>query len=265
MTASLRADSSDVRAFVEALAVKLEEAMPGAVSVERRRDGMFGPKRVRRIAVDAGGWRLELRADDGSIQTACSRLSGGIVLKREELTTDEWLRALGEALADAGAQQPDNAAGAGAPAQRIGDTMGFLRRDDDDSQNAPAPQDVATSDAPHAARYESGSLAGIPASGLDRIQRMKQEVARGFFTSDLSVNEFLLVKEAGFEPLGLVLGSSIYHIGFQQAGWNQNQEMGVLTAGDVSRARAGDDAHGGGGRPARRRRDRRRPPGHRPL
>jgi uncharacterized protein YbjQ (UPF0145 family) len=107
--------------------------------------------------------------------------------------------------------------------------MGFLRRDDDDSQNAPAAQDVATSDAPRAARYESGSLAGIPNSGLERIQRMKQEVARGFFTSDLSVNEFLLVKEAGFEPLGLVLGSSIYHIGFQQAGWNQNQEMGVLT------------------------------------
>jgi uncharacterized protein YbjQ (UPF0145 family) len=58
---------------------------------------------------------------------------------------------------------------------------------------------------------------------------MKQEVARGFFTSDLSVNEFLLVKQSGFEPLGLVLGSSIYHIGFQQAAWNQNQEMGVLT------------------------------------
>ena len=58
---------------------------------------------------------------------------------------------------------------------------------------------------------------------------MKKDVARGFFTSDLSVNEFLLVKQAGFEPLGLVLGSSIYHIGFQQANWNQNQEMGVLT------------------------------------
>jgi uncharacterized protein YbjQ (UPF0145 family) len=108
--------------------------------------------------------------------------------------------------------------------------MGFLRRDDDDAQNAPAPQDVAaTEQAPHATRYEAGSLAGIPESGRERIQRMKQEVARGFFTSDLSVNEFLLVKEAGFEPLGLVLGSSIYHIGFQQAGWNQNQEMGVLT------------------------------------
>ena len=43
--------------------------------------------------------------------------------------------------------------------------MGFLRRDDDDAQNAPAPHDVAaTEEAPHAARYESGSLAGIPES-----------------------------------------------------------------------------------------------------
>jgi hypothetical protein len=100
VTASLRADTSDLRAFVEALAAKLEQAVPGGVNVERRREGMFGPKRVRRIAVDAGGRRLELRAGEGSIQTACSRLSGGIVLKREELSTDEWLRGLGEALAE---------------------------------------------------------------------------------------------------------------------------------------------------------------------
>jgi uncharacterized protein YbjQ (UPF0145 family) len=105
--------------------------------------------------------------------------------------------------------------------------MGFLKRDDDSQQGQ--GQDVASAEAPHAASYQSGSMAGIPASGLERIERMKQEVARGFFTSDLSVNEFLLVKQSGFEPLGLVLGSSIYHIGYQQASWNQNQEMGVLT------------------------------------
>ena len=109
--------------------------------------------------------------------------------------------------------------------------MGFLKRDDDNTQRpgqavAPAGFDE---DAPHAASYEAGSLAGIPASGRERIARMKQDVARGFFTSDLSVNEFLLVKQSGFEPLGLVLGSSIYHIGFQQAMWNQSQELGVLT------------------------------------
>ena len=99
VAASLRADAGDTGAFVEALAVKLEEALPGGVSVDRRRDGMFGPKRVRRIAVEAAGRRLELRAERGSVQTGCARLSGGIVLKTEEMSTDEWLRALGETLA----------------------------------------------------------------------------------------------------------------------------------------------------------------------
>jgi uncharacterized protein YbjQ (UPF0145 family) len=80
-----------------------------------------------------------------------------------------------------------------------------------------------------AAPYRAGSLEGLPEAGRERLQRLKEDVASGFFTSDLSVNEFLLVKESGFEPLGLVLGSSIYHIGFQQANWNRNQEMTVLT------------------------------------
>ncbi|HEV7213892.1 MAG TPA: heavy metal-binding domain-containing protein, partial [Chloroflexota bacterium] len=52
---------------------------------------------------------------------------------------------------------------------------------------------------------------------------------RKLFTSDLSTSEFLLVKEAGFDPVGLVVGSSIYHVGYQQSMWNQNQEMTVLT------------------------------------
>src|SRR6201995_2994456 len=114
--------------------------------------------------------------------------------------------------------------------------MGFLRRDDDDSQQAepeqqqqPVAVDDGPAEAPHAAAYEAGSLAGIPESGRARIERMKKDVERGFFTSDLSINEFLLVKQAGFEPLGLVLGSSIYHIGFQQSNWGRNQEMSVLT------------------------------------
>jgi uncharacterized protein YbjQ (UPF0145 family) len=107
--------------------------------------------------------------------------------------------------------------------------MGFLKRDDDDQSQGGPPSAATQEDAPHAGAYQAGSLAGIPESGRERIRRMQQEVERGFFTSDLSVNEFLLVKQAGFEPLGLVLGSSIYHIGFQQAMWNQSQELGVLT------------------------------------
>jgi uncharacterized protein YbjQ (UPF0145 family) len=109
--------------------------------------------------------------------------------------------------------------------------MPLFKRPGEGSPDEPGSQDIAMTpeEAPHAAAYQAGSLAGIPESGRERIERMKEDVARGFFTSDLSINEFLLVKQAGFEPLGLVLGSSIYHIGFQQAMWNQNQELGVLT------------------------------------
>ena len=115
--------------------------------------------------------------------------------------------------------------------------MGFLDRLSDPSgrqqpdQAGPAQQENgpgASAQQP-SDEYRAGSLEGLPQSGRERLERMKQDIARGFFTSDLSVNEFLLVKEAGFEPLGLVLGSSIYHIGFQQASWNQNMEMQVLT------------------------------------
>jgi uncharacterized protein YbjQ (UPF0145 family) len=51
----------------------------------------------------------------------------------------------------------------------------------------------------------------------------------GVFTSDLSVSEYVLLGEAGFEPLGFVVGSSIYHIGIQVGRWGQNQELQVLT------------------------------------
>jgi uncharacterized protein YbjQ (UPF0145 family) len=49
----------------------------------------------------------------------------------------------------------------------------------------------------------------IPKLAHARIAEMKQHK---LFTCDLSINEFLLVREAGFDPLGLVMGTSIYRI-----------------------------------------------------
>jgi len=73
-------------------------------------------------------------------------------------------------------------------------------------------------------------LPEIPEHAKERLKEMRGTGAnRTLFTSDLSVNEFLLVKEAGFEPAGFVVGSSIYHIGFQQAKWTKNEEMQTLT------------------------------------
>lgn len=98
LAASLRADASDLQAFVESLATKLEQAVPGRVRVQRRRSARLRPKLVRQISLDAGDRRLELSFADGGLQTSCSRLSGGIVLKRETLDTDAWLTVVGEAL-----------------------------------------------------------------------------------------------------------------------------------------------------------------------
>jgi uncharacterized protein YbjQ (UPF0145 family) len=70
---------------------------------------------------------------------------------------------------------------------------------------------------------------GIPADALRRLSQMRPGQQTALFTSDLSVNEFLLVREAGFRPLGLVLGSSIYHVGFQMGRWSQNQELETLS------------------------------------
>ena len=63
----------------------------------------------------------------------------------------------------------------------------------------------------------------LPAHARERLEGMRQH---HFFTSDLSVNEFLLVKELGFEPLGLVMGSSIYHIAVADL---RQAQMGELT------------------------------------
>ena len=55
------------------------------------------------------------------------------------------------------------------------------------------------------------------------------EIKGGLFTSDLSVDELYLLKQSGFSPVGMVMGSSIYHMGIQVGRWNQSQELEVLT------------------------------------
>ena len=71
----------------------------------------------------------------------------------------------------------------------------------------------------------------LPPDALRRLQELEPSPTGepGLFTSDLSVNEFLLVRHAGFHPRGLVFGSSIYHIGLQGRSWTKNQELQNLS------------------------------------
>src|SRR5205814_2429888 len=74
--------------------------------------------------------------------------------------------------------------------------------------------------------HQRPHLDDLPQHARERLTEMRQH---HFFTSDLSVNEFLLVKEAGFTPLGLVMGSSIYHIGQQAVRPGVSEEITSLT------------------------------------
>jgi uncharacterized protein YbjQ (UPF0145 family) len=71
---------------------------------------------------------------------------------------------------------------------------------------------------------------GVPLDAVSRLRRMRGEGGAPLFTSDLSVSEFVLLEQMGWRPLGLVLGSSIYHVGIQYGNFYQNQELQYLTA-----------------------------------
>jgi uncharacterized protein YbjQ (UPF0145 family) len=92
-------------------------------------------------------------------------------------------------------------------------------------------------------------MTDLPQHAKERLHNMQGEGGHHrLFTSDLSVNEFLLVKECGFEPLGMVVGTSIYHIGFQQGKWTQNMEMDILSqamyhARELAMTRMEEEAH----------------------
>jgi uncharacterized protein YbjQ (UPF0145 family) len=68
-----------------------------------------------------------------------------------------------------------------------------------------------------------------PQAADTRLAHTAGAAPGGVFTSDLSVSEYALLGEAGFETLGFVVGSSIYHVGLQVGRWSQNMELQVLS------------------------------------
>ncbi len=68
-----------------------------------------------------------------------------------------------------------------------------------------------------------------PQQASTRLQMTAGANPNGVFTSDLSVAEYALLGEAGFEPLGFVGGSTVYHVGMQPGKWSENFELEVLT------------------------------------
>ena len=70
-----------------------------------------------------------------------------------------------------------------------------------------------------AAQRAAASLAAIEAGGLPLAARERLaklgEAPAGFYSTDLTTSEFLLLREAGFRPITQVMGSCFYNVGWQ--------------------------------------------------
>src|SRR5215471_798687 len=86
--------------------------------------------------------------------------------------------------------------------------MGLFGRDDDDDrdqqqqQQQQAPQGLSQGipmqrEVYQQQAYQPGSTSGLPPHALERLREMRPDQPGALFTSDLSVDELLLVREAG--------------------------------------------------------------------
>lgn len=119
--------------------------------------------------------------------------------------------------------------------------MPFFRRGNDDDREA-----RAAAESEQAASLDALERGELPLRAQQRLAEIGK-ASSGFFTSDLSVDEFALGHSLGLRPIAQVMGSSIYHVGWQQrpgfyGGWQAggvSQELTVVSeAWNTARRRA---------------------------
>jgi hypothetical protein len=93
--AGLRVDTADVAAYVEALAHKLEIALPGQTTVQRRAKKFLSrEKAVESIQVQLGDHSYVLRAHGHRVQASRGTTVRNVTIRNEPLELDDWVRAL---------------------------------------------------------------------------------------------------------------------------------------------------------------------------
>ena len=88
----LRRAQTDLRAFMEAFAVRLEGAVPGRVKVERRRDGLLSKtSHVTRVILETDKAIYEIAMDKGMVSAVRAKLVRGVRISSTTLPIPEWL------------------------------------------------------------------------------------------------------------------------------------------------------------------------------
>ena len=99
LAASIRADASDLGTFMDALALKLESALPGMVRVEREGLPFKKERRVKRIRIQIEDKLFEVYKSATGLEARLSHQVRGITLKNELLHLNSWISELSQHLA----------------------------------------------------------------------------------------------------------------------------------------------------------------------
>ena len=90
-----RKAQGDLRAFLEGFAARMEGAVPGHVTVERKRDGFFSKtSRVAKVSIDTGPSVYVVALENNHLTALRAKAVRGVTLKSESLDFPDWLKAL---------------------------------------------------------------------------------------------------------------------------------------------------------------------------
>ncbi len=104
LAASLRADTADLPSFLEALAAKLSDALPGMVVVKRS-GGIFAKSHpVAQIDVSLDDFRYTATVHGPRLDTFVAHEVRGVRLSGDAVPLDQWISQMGAGL-DAFAQR----------------------------------------------------------------------------------------------------------------------------------------------------------------
>ncbi len=108
---SLRADATDLKAFMEALATKLSGSLPEQTQVTRH-SGLFSREHpVREIAIVLGDYQYRImRERQGFPVTSRAKVVRGIVLKTDVIPMEQWIEELAISLAQVSMQSEQSRA-----------------------------------------------------------------------------------------------------------------------------------------------------------
>ena len=103
--ASMRADNTDIKAFLGALAVKLEGSLPEHTKVTRQGSLFSREHPVKEVKILLGEYEYRIgRERQGPLVAVRAKVVRGIVLKTEQISVEQWIEELSEALARVAAQ-----------------------------------------------------------------------------------------------------------------------------------------------------------------